>query len=721
MMRWIHKIFLVFSFSFIGFANAWADEGMWLPHLLGKINTEAMKKNGLLIPVEKIYNENEASLEDAVVQFAGGCTGGVISDRGLVLTNHHCGFSYVQALTTVEKNYLRDGFWAMSDSEEIPCPGLTVTFIVQIKDVTSLVAGRLYDAMAETERDSVIKNIGDSLAREAVKGTHFTAFMRPFYNGNRFFIFVSEVFRDIRLVGVPPSAIGKFGGETDNWMWPRHNGDFALFRIYAGPGNKPASFSNENIPYKPRYHFPVSMRGVREGDFTMVYGFPGRTQSYLPSSGIDLIRDVLNPSRIKIRSARLELMEEGMKLSDTVQIKYAAKQRSLSNAFKKWQGELAGMKRLNLPDKKRIFEEQFNDWASKQPTGDNASLLNEFDKNNERLSPYAKAFEYYTEAIKGIELLSFAGSFTKPAEIRLLSKPDTTALKNEIAGLQKSASAFYKNFDLRLDRKVCAALFSLYYHDVDSQFHPPLFSSLIKKHHENFQALAEALYKKSVFADSLKTKAMLDQFAASGYKILNKDPLYLLASEFAVLHRQKILPLYSLLTGEINRLQRQYMAAQMEMQPGKNFYPDANLTLRLAYGNVSGYLPRDAVHFLYRTTLKGMMEKEDATDSEFEVPMLLKELFKQKNFGPYAEGEDLPLAFIATNHTTGGNSGSPVLNAKGELIGTNFDRVWEGTVSDLSYDPAMCRNISVDIRFTLFIIDKFAGCKRLIDEMTLVN
>ncbi|MFI5219648.1 MAG: S46 family peptidase [Bacteroidia bacterium] len=715
------RLLLVIQFSIFNFQFSFADEGMWLPFLLKQLNEDAMIKKGLKIPVEKIYSVNQSSLKDAVVLFGGGCTGEIISDKGLLLTNHHCGFSTVQSLSTVDKDYITNGYWAMQSGDELPCPGLTVTFIIRIDDVSDEINKQLNASMKESEREAKIKEVSAPLEKKAIEGTHYEAKVRPFFSGNNFYLFVTETFKDIRLVGIPPNAIGNFGGDTDNWMWPRHTGDFSLFRIYAGSDNKPAAYSKENIPFKPRYHFTISLKGVQQNDFTMVYGFPGRTQEYLSSHAIDMIERVSDPARVKIRDARLKIMEDGMKISDTVRLKYSAKQKGLSNAYKKWKGELRGLKRLQTVEKKKQFEENFSQWAVQNKKPQHLTLLSDLEKTYAAFSKYSQVNDYFNEAVMGIELLSLASGYQKLVEICHKEPVDNTVLLSEIEKLKKGNAGFFKNYDARVDQKVFAALLNLYHDDVEASFHPPVFETIKNKYNNNFEKYAGDVFAKSIFASQSRLDEVLSSNSEKRIKKIAKDPAFILMKSFIDNQKEKVAGKFSELNDKINMLNRLYLAAQMEMQTDKKFYPDANLTLRVAYGQVMSYAPRDAVKYNFSTTLEGVIEKENAGDEEFIVPPKLKQLYEQKDYGQYGKNNTMPLAFIASNHTTGGNSGSPVINAYGELIGTNYDRVWEGTMSDLQFDPDQCRNITLDIRYTLFIIEKFAGCKRLIDEMNFTK
>ena len=714
-------VLVVSSLLFLHSFSSFAEEGMWLPIFLKQLNESDMQAKGMKVSAEDIYSVNKSSMKDAVVLFGGGCTGEIISDKGLLLTNHHCGFSQIQSHSTVEKNYLKNGFWAYSADQEIPCPGLSVTFIIRIEDVTNQITKELTADMSELDREIKIKALSTDLEKNATEGTHYTASVKPFYNGNQFFLFVMETFKDVRLVGTPPNSVGQFGGDTDNWMWPRHTGDFSMFRVYAGADNKPAEYSASNIPFSPRYFFPVSLKGVQEGDFTLLYGFPGRTTQYLPSAAIKNIVEVTNPSRIKIRDARLEIIDNAMRSGDKLYIQYANKQRTIANAWKKWQGELKGLKRLNTIAEKQKEEIAFKKWFNENHKTEYASLLPDFEMAHKSIAPLLKANDYINEAAYGIEILNYSKNLNKLLELSTAENPDETAITKEAERILKGAGGFYRNFDIPTDKKLFTALLNLYVQDIDASMQPAELKEIFTKYKGDFSKYADILYEKSNFSDSLKAKAFFTNYSAKKSKQLLNDPAFRLAAGFAGIYSQKIEPEYMRLSGIINVLNRKYMAAQLEMQTTRKFYPDANSTLRVAYGQVSGYKPADGITYKYYTTLEGILEKEDASIEEFVVPGKIKELYAKKDFGDYAVNGTVPVAFVASNHSTGGNSGSPVLNANGELIGTNFDRVWEGTMSDIDFDPDQCRNISLDIRYTLFIIDKYAGCKRLIDEMKVVR
>jgi hypothetical protein len=696
---------------------------MWVPLIL-KMKEAELQSKGLKISAEEIFSNNNPSLKDAVVLFGTGCTGEIISDQGLVLTNHHCGRSQIQSLSTLEHDYISNGYWAYKKTDELPCPGLSVTFIIQIQNVTDSIIPFLNDSMTEEERELKVKEQSSKLETSAVKGTNYKASVKPFYYGNEYYMFVTEVFNDIRLVGAPPFSIGKFGGETDNWMWPRHTGDFSIFRIYADSSNKPAAYSENNVPYKPKKSFPISTKGVKEGDFTMVYGFPGKTTEYLSSSAVELIQDVNDPSKVKIRDTKLKIWKQHMDENDTVRLKYVSKYATIANYMKKWSGEMQGLRKSNAVQMKKNKEKEFMQWVNAEAHRKKqyGNLLTSLDSLHKLITLFSKLNDYNTEALNGVELISFINtninSLTELAKVD--SIPNDT-LKAAAAKVLKAASAFYKNYDARTDKEIMSALLKLFRDSISDNFEPAVYSEINSKYQNNYNQYADYVFAKTIFADSVKLKKLLDNFNHSSLKTIQKDPAYILARSIADNFKQKAASQYSKLNSEINLLQRIYMTAQMEIAAGKTLYPDANLTLRLSSGKVQGYKPRDGVTYSYFTTLDGIIEKYNPSNDDFEVPLKLIELYQKKDFGKYEVNGTVPVAFIANNHTTGGNSGSPVINAKGELIGTNYDRTWEGTLSDIFFNPDLARNITLDIRYTLFIIDKYAGAKNIIDELKIVE
>lgn len=716
------KKFIFIVLLFLQSFNLKADEGMWLPMLLQTINADALYSKGLKIPIDSIYSVNKTSLKDAIVHFGGGCTGEIISNKGLLLTNHHCGYSQIQSHSTVEHDYLTNGFWAKNISEELPCPGLTATFIIRIDDVTDAIINQV-NGLKEDERNKKVKEISEQLIKKAIEGTHYSADIKPFYYGNKYFMIVTEIFKDVRMVGAPPSAIGKFGADADNWMWPRHTGDFSIFRIYADKNNQPAEYSKDNVPFIPRHSFPISIKGVKENDFTMVYGFPGRTQEYIPKEAVRTIIENTDPNRIKLRDIRLKIMGEAMRNNDTIRLQYASKYANVENAYKKWQGEVLGLKRLNAIEKKADFETKFISWTKNVKDGqDYANAVIQLNELYQKIRPYSAALDYYAEGIKGIDLLNFAGNFTKLEKLCEKEPVDEKALSDAVDQLKKSANGFFKNYNAGIDKAIFERLIQEYRNGTPNDLVADL-SMIDKKFKGDYHKYTEYVFGKSHFSDLAKTEKFLSNFSAKKLKSLKNDPAYHLMNVCAVAYADKVSIQYKNLMNEIELLQRTYMKGQMEManDEKQKIYPDANMTLRLAYGKVEGYEPRDGIVYKYYTTLTGVMEKYDSTNYDFNAPAKLLDLYRKKDFGEYGSNGNITPCFLASNHTTGGNSGSPVLNAYGQLIGTNFDRVWEGTMSDIMFDPERCRNITLDIRYTLFIIDKFAGARWLVDEMNIVK
>ncbi len=720
----MNKLYYLLLFVFIFKLPAIADEGMWIPMYLGQLNEADMQAMGMNITAEDIYSVNRSSLKDAIVIFGGGCTGEVVSDQGLILTNHHCGYGRIQSHSSVEHDYLTDGFWAMDRSEELPNPGLTVTFLVRMEEVTDPVLSGLDPDLSEFERSAIISSRIDSLEQEAVEGTHYEARIKPFYYGNRYFLFVNEVYKDIRLVGAPPSNIGKFGGDTDNWVWPRHTGDFSIFRIYADKDNNPAPYSEDNVPYQPKKHLNISLGGVDKGDFTFIFGYPGSTQEYIPSWAVEMTVDVINPVRIGLREKRINIFKKYMNESPEIRIQYAAKQSGISNGWKKWIGENRGIKRLKAVQQKQEFEATFTDWVNGAPERKAlyGSLLPALKKAYEQLSQVSYYSTYLREAGFGVEAVRYSRSFDRLVDFSKMKKREEEQRAELVNRQLSGAERFFKDYQPAIDQEVFAAVLSDYYEHLTADHIPGYLKELYKKYKGDFDAMAEGVFEKSVFVSEEKVKALLNGYKASHYKKIEKDPVYRLAQSFAGLYYNRYLPEIRSIGVITDSLMRVYMQAQIEMQPLKKIYPDANFTLRVAYGNVDGYNPDDAVFYGYYTTLEGIMEKENPDIYDYVVEEKLKQLYNEKDYGRYGDGEgQMHVCFIATNHTTGGNSGSPVLDANGNLIGINFDRCWEGTMSDIIYDMSQCRNIALDIRYCLFIIDKYAGAGHLVEEMTIVD
>ena len=711
----LFTLILLYSFS------CFADEGMWMPNQLKK-KEAAMKALGLQIPVEEIYSEEIVSLKDAIIQFGGGCSGEVISNTGLVLTNHHCGYSQVQSLSTMEHNYVKDGFWAMNKSQELPCPGLTVTFIVSIKNVTEKIFSELKGEMSSEEKEQKITETIAAIEKQSTKEKWQQAKVKSFYYGNEYYLYITETFRDIRLVGIPPASLGRFGGDNENWVWPRHTADFSIFRIYADSANHPAFYGEKNLPYRPKKSFTLCVKGIREGDFAMVYGFPGKTTEYIPSFAVDLIQNINDPSKVLIRDKRLAVWRERMNSNDTIQLKYSSKYGSLANHWKKWQGEMTGLRWGNVIAEKQQYEGKFTDWIGKDINRRNeyAGVLHEMELFYSEIRPLSKLYDYYNEGILGIELITFINSNIRPLEglAAADSVPDDS-LRSAASRLLKGIPGFFKNYDSKADEMILASILRLYHDSLDSKYHPGIYSLIYGKYKGNYEKYAHDVFRKSIFTDEKRQSLFLKTFSHRSLKKIRKDPAYLINKSFADLMKSMAADEMARFNKRIASLQARYMKAQLEMNDPANMYPDANSTLRVAYGQVKGYRPMNAVYYDYATTLSGIFEKYVPGDPDFDLPAKLIDLYNSKDLGSYSSNGDVPFGFITSSHTTGGNSGSAVLNARGELIGTNFDRVWEGTMSDIKYKPEICRNISLDIRFTLFIIEKLGGAQNIIDELQI--
>ena len=715
--------------------SALADEGMWIPMLLGR-NEADMQKAGMRITAKDIYDINNACLKDAILLFNQGCTGEYVSGEGLFLTNHHCGYSYITMHSTVEHDYLTRGFWAMSREEELPCPGLTATRLVRMEDVTAQVLDGVTAETSEAERSSIIEKNIKAITKRAEAGTHYKAVIKPFYYGNQYFMYINEVFTDVRLVGAPPSNIGKFGGDTDNWMWPRHTGDFSMFRVYAGADNKPANYSKSNRPYKPLKHLEISLDGVQEGDFTFVFGYPGTTQRYVTSDAVELAANVENPIRIDLRTIRLKHYKDAMEKSPAQRLKYASKVASVANAWKKWQGETQGINRMNAVEKKRNYEKRYQKWAADKPQYYN--VLPQLHEAYNTLRPIEVELIYYSEGVRASDFMQRAQKYSQLAD-----ETDDLKIIGVVNRLKDDNKKYFADFEQHsvVDRAIFIETF-LYLWEAG---HAPYLNEKAPTKAAVEQKLGK-IYDESLLNNSKKLASFLDDYTEKSVKKLKKDPaLVLFEKAYAQAYDPQNIAKYKSTYQDIQRLMRFYVKGMMEMQPDVNFFPDANLTLRVAYGHIQGFNSFDGARYEAFSDLKGIMDKENPNIYDYVVEDKLKELYALKDYGRYGIVEEIndstvtetpdgmiirrthkvnkhmPVCFIATNHTTGGNSGSPVLNADGRLIGINFDRCWEGTMSDLLFDPDYCRNICLDIRYCLFIIDKYAEAGHLINEMTLVG
>ena len=682
----IKKLLLVISFAMAA-AVSHADEGMWLPSLIGS-RIKDMRSKGFRLTAEDIYSVNKASMKDAVVLFGGGCTGEFVSAEGLLLTNHHCGYGAIQQLSSVANDYLTDGFWAPSREGELPVPGLSVSILVRMEDVTARVAAgeKPADIVAEAEKEG------------------HKADVQQMYYGNQQFLFVYDVFSDVRLVGAPPSSIGKFGGDTDNWVWPRHTGDFSVFRVYAGKDNRPAGYSKENRPYRPRRHFAVSTRGVEEGDFTMIYGFPGSTQEYVTSDAVEYVAEVSDPMKIALRTQRLDIIAAAQARDAAVRIQYASKHASIANAWKKWQGEVLGLRRLGTAAKKRAYEREFAAWASSRP--EYTHLLDSIHAAYEAVRPEYYVAELYSESVGAIEVFGRARGL---AGTRSRMKDDT-----EFAGTANSSqAAFLKNYNADIDRAIAKRMIAEFMERMPEGGVPAEFAAAVSSH-GGVDGYVDWLFGNTALTHEKFTAAEFDA-----------DPVVHMVAMFAPLDKRLASVRARNLSdiASVRRWYTPYMQALMEWDYDRAFFPDANLTLRVAYGSVAGYDYSDAVYHRHVSTLEGVIEKDNPEIYDYDVPQLLRDIHAAKDYGRWGcdigGRRTVPVCFIATNHTSGGNSGSPVLNGRGELVGINFDRTWLSTMSDMEFDPDVCRNIAVDIRYVLFVMDRIGGASYLLEEMDI--
>ena len=683
---------------FVVFCMQAQDGGMWIPSLLNATNEQEMKSLGGKLSKEDIYSINNSSLKDAIVQFNGGCTAEIISPNGLLLTNHHCGYYHIQSHSSIANDYLKNGFWAKSQQEELPNKNLEVTLIVKIEEVTSRVLKGINKNTSIAESERIIKKNTNKLKKKYKREAWQNIKVKSFFKGNQYFLFVTESFKDIRLVGAPPSSIGKFGADTDNWAFPRHTGDFSMFRIYADKNNRPAEYSKDNVPYTPKHFLPISLDGVTEGDFTLIFGFPGRTNEYLPAVAMQQVVSKVNPINIEIRQATLGVMDLAMRSDDKIRIQYASKQARIANYWKKWIGENQGIERSDAINKKRYIESVFMGKAREKGYTEYYKVLDDFHRLYMEFEPYRVKRSAFLEIFNRNSELMRMLFYLYPLE--LVADKGDKKFNKVLSQAKGQLRGIHKNFNVGVDKAIFEAIMPIY----DKAYGSASFYDTTK-----LTSLNDAL-------------SLLEGSKEEILKKLNQDPAYQFAKKYMQEFYYTLEPNYHRINGQIAKAQKLYMEGLIKVFPDKVYYPDANSTLRVAYGQVKGYSPRDAVKYEPITYLEGVMEKFKPGDYEFDVPKKLRDLYGAKDYGIYGDTNGkLPVCFIGNNHTTGGNSGSPALDAHGNLIGLNFDRVWEGTMSDMNYDPEICRNIMVDVRYILFIVDKFAGAEYLLKEMKFVH
>ncbi len=709
----------ILFFAIFLFTGANGKEGMWIPATL-KDKEKDMRAMGLQIPVDMIYNENGTGLNNAVVLFGRGCTGEIISDQGLVLTNHHCGYGSVQGLSSADKDYFAYGFFAKNMAEELPVGGLTVTFIRRMENVTAQILDGISDTMHDAGRDSIIAIRIAATEKEFKAKTHMDALIKPYFEGNQYWVAIAETYTDIRLVGFPPNGIGTFGGDVENWIWPRHTGDFSLFRVYAGADNKPAPYAASNKPYHTDQYLKINVAGYKEKDFTMVYGFPGTTHEYISSYELKQVYSITDPISIDARTRKLNVWTKHMGWSRENFLKYTSKRASVANGWKKWQGEVRGLEVNHAIEKKQKAEKEFQLWADKAKNYPYAkSLLPEMRKAAEAADKLIMQDQYNREAALGVELVAQGEALGRMAGCFRMGLPDST-LRDTLQKMTVQLNGFYKNYDAVTDKDVFISLMALYYTKCAAWL-PEYYKAAYRAHNQDLTAWAEDIYKTSLLVSKDKMMALAKTATAGDSVQFLSDPAWQLYNAINTMRNTDIGPGLSAYHKHMRYLNRLYMQSQMAMNKNKKYYPDANLTLRVAYGQVQGLDPDGPPKYSFRTTLDEVIALDDPKSDIFKVPGKLKDLYIKKDYGRWGVNGVMPVAFVASNHTSGGNSGSPVLNKKGELIGLNFDRAYEGTMSDYLFDPNRCRNISVDIRYVLFIIDKFGNAGWLTNEMNIVK
>jgi hypothetical protein len=726
MFFWLAGVMLAMMFSAGTVKTSYSetpDEGMWLPMFIEDMTFENMQALGLRITPEMIYSINNSSIKDAIVGLSNSrrpngffCTAEVVSDQGLLFTNHHCGYDIIQQHSSIEHDYLKDGFWAMSQEEELMNERLTATFFIRMEDVTDSIIPFISDTMTESDRSSKVREISGRLKKAANEDGRYHVVVKGFYGGSEYYLFVYEVFEDVRLVGAPPSSIGKFGGDTDNWMWPRHTGDFSIFRVYAAPDGSPAKYSEDNVPVKPKHHLSVSLNGVEEGDFAMIWGYPGSTDRYLSSYGVNFQVNHFGPYIVDLLGAKLEAWDEDMAADREVAIKYASKHASLANGWKYFIGETRGLKRLDVESQKRELENDFQEWVKADPQRIEkyGMVLGELEDGYSGMSEDFKPLIYTAlGAVGGAEIFDIASSFNTLNGL-LESKDKTGAVEETANELRDVVASHFENYNTSTDQKVFSRIMELYYNEMPKELLPEVFKEMVGDYKGDFDEMASSVFYETIFSTEEKLYAFLEK---PKFKTLDKDPVLALSNAFRGVMMQ-VSGNYNEANTKLEKYERLFIAGLREMFPDKAFYPDANSTMRFTYGTVEDYKAADAVYYDYKTHLSGVMEKEDPSNEEFIVPEKLKQLYFDKDYGLYGENDKLVTCFLTTNDITGGNSGSPVLNGLGELIGIAFDGNWEAMSGNIAYEPNLQRTICVDIRYVVFVIDKYAGAQNLIDELT---
>lgn len=704
------------------FVQLQAVEGMWIPSRIEQ-NMEQMHQMGFQLSASHLYNEDSVSFKDAIVRFGRGCTGAFISPNGLLITNHHCGYRQIQRHSTLQSDYLTQGFWANSYQEELPNEDLSVRILVRMENVTRQIWDNIESGLPEIAFQAEVAMFSRALTREASENGRYEAIIAPFYHGNEYYLFVYQVFNDVRMVGAPPSSIGKYGGDTDNWMWPRHSGDFMLFRVYANQDNEPAEYSPDNVPYQPAKHFAIANRDPQPDEFTMVYGFPGRTQRYLTSHAVDFIVNSENPMGIRLRTEILSIYDYFMGNNDQVRIQYATKHAGISNAWKRWKGENNGLIRLDAVNVKRHQEDEFLAWVAENPhvSRDFDELLSAFEDTYLNYHPFRFAFRLYFEAGRNVEVNRFALEFGRLVALSKASERDDQLIDTEIKRLKELADRFFRDYHAPIDQEIMAELTRLYIGLSDPGLIPPVIQNVKEKYDSDTQRFAKRVFDRSMLVSHEKTMNFLENYKPRHHRRLERDPAFAFArglGEFVSREVQVPMQMYQ---NKLDSLYRVYLAANKIWKPDENFFPDANGTLRITYGRVEGSLPRDGLKFLPYTSSDGILQKAaDLQTPDYRITERLQTLLQNRVFGRFASEDMLMVNFIASNHTTGGNSGSPVLDAYGHFIGINFDRSWESTMSDIMFDAAQCRNISVSSRYILWVIETYAGMGYLLDEMQLV-